>query len=255
MLTPEVCVGIQETLGVDVAMALDECIEKEADRKRVIDSTRRTTRWLERCLAARKHPERTALFGIVQGGFHRDLRIEHARLLRDMDLDGYAIGGVSVGEGRERMLDMVETTTPELPVERVRYLMGVGTPLDILEAVLRGVDIFDCVLPTRTARFGYLFTRNGKLVLKHSRFKDDPRPIDPGNTCYTLRPFSRAYLRHLFKTGDVLAPRLLSLHNLDFYQRLMFDIRQAIADGPEALEALRREVARWEEPYSDPDDC
>ena len=253
-LTPEVCVDIQEALGVDVAMALDECIEKEADRRRVVESTRRTTRWLKRCLAHRKHPERTALFGIVQGGFHKDLRLEHAGLLRDLDLDGYAIGGVSVGEGRAKMLATVEIVAPELPVDRVRYLMGVGTPLDIIEAVSRGVDIFDCVLPTRTARFGYLFTRNGKLCLKHSRFKDDPRPIDPGNTCYTLRPFSRAYLRHLFKTGDVLAPRLLSLHNLDFYQRLMNDIRVAIETGPEALDALRREAARWEEPYPDPDD-
>ena len=253
-LTPEICTGIQETLGVDVAMALDECIDKEADRGRVISSTQRTTRWLQRCLEARQRPDRTALFGIVQGGFHADLRVEHARVLRAMDLDGYAIGGLSVGEGRERMLQMLEVTTPELPPERVRYLMGVGTPLDILEAVLRGVDIFDCVLPTRTARFGYLFTRTGKLVLKHARFKDDPRPIEAG-VCYTLRPFSRAYLRHLFKTGDVLAPRLLSLHNLDFYQRLMSDIRQAIDDGPEALEELRRRVARWEEPYADPDDC
>ena len=151
------------------------------------------------------------------------------------------------------MLGMVDVTARELPVDRVRYLMGVGTPLDILEAVLRGVDIFDCVLPTRTARFGYLFTRRGKLVLKHARFKDDPRPIEQEG-CYTLRPFSRAYLRHLFKMGDVLAPRLLSLHNLHFYQRLMSDIRCAIDDGPEALEELRREVARWEDPYGDPDD-
>ncbi len=252
-LTPELCVEIQERLGVDVAMALDECIDVEADRERVIRSTQRTTRWLDRCLAARKHPERTALFGIVQGGFHQDLRVEHARLLREKDLDGYAIGGLSVGEGRERMLGMVDVTARELPVDRVRYLMGVGTPLDILEAVLRGVDIFDCVLPTRTARFGYLFTRRGKLVLKHARFKDDPRPIEQEG-CYTLRPFSRAYLRHLFKMGDVLAPRLLSLHNLHFYQRLMSDIRCAIDDGPEALEELRREVARWEDPYGDPDD-
>jgi len=247
-MTPEICVEIQETLGVDVAMALDECIEYPADRRRVKRSTERTTRWLQRCLAARRHPDRTALFGIVQGGFYADLRRDHARRLADMDLDGYAIGGLSVGEPRERLLEMVDVAAPELPSDRVRYLMGVGYPVDIVDAVMRGVDLFDCVLPSRTARFGYLFTDHGRMAIKHARFKEDTRPIDE-DACYTLRPFSRAYLRHLHRSKDVLAPRLFTLHNLAFYQRLMRRIRDAIDAGPDALAALRVEAERWSGPY------
>ena len=251
-MTPEVCVEIQESLGVDVAMALDECIEYPAKRRRVERSTARTTRWLKRCLAARKQPERTALFGIVQGGFHEDLRRDHARELVELDLDGYAIGGLSVGEPRERLLEMVDVTTSELPSDRVRYLMGVGYPVDIVDAVMSGVDLFDCVLPSRTARFGYLFTDHGRMAIKHARFKEDPRPVDV-DPCYTLRHFSRAYLRHLHRSKDMLAPRLFTLHNLAFYQRLMRRIRDAIDAGPAALVALRADAERWSGPYRETD--
>ncbi len=252
-MSPEVCVEIQETLGVDVAMALDECIEWPADRARVRRSTQRTTRWLKRCLAARRRPDKTALFGIVQGGFYPDLRRDHARELVDLDLDGYAIGGVSVGEPREKLVEMAALTAQELPRDRVRYLMGVGYPVDIVDAVISGVDLFDCVLPSRTARFGYLFTTSGRMRLKHARFKEDPRPIDTDFSCYQLRNFSRAYLRHLYVTRDVLAPRLFTLHNLAFYQHLMQRIRDAIDKGPEALLSLRAEALRWSGPWQDPE--
>ncbi len=248
-MSPEVCVDIQETLGVDVAMALDECIRWPAERPEVQRSTDRTTRWLERCLAARKQPEQTALFGIVQGGFYEDLRVAHARRLRELDLEGYAVGGLSVGEPQEQMLAMLDATTPELPSDRVRYLMGVGKP-DI-EAVCRGIDLFDCVLPTRSGRFGMVFTSRGLMTIKHARFRDDRRSLDPDCACYTCRAFSRAYLRHLHTTGEVLAPRLLSLHNVTFYQTLMARIRAAISEGPEALEALREEVRGWRGAYRD----
>jgi len=239
MLTPELAVEIQETLGVDVAMALDECIEVPATPQRVRASTERTTRWLERCLAARRHPERTALFGIVQGGLYPDQRRDHARRLADMDLDGYAVGGLSVGESHTEMLEMIEASVPELPGDRVRYLMGVGYPLDILEAVLRGVDLFDCVLPTRSGRFGQAFTSLGRLTIRHARYREDSRPLDPACRCYTCRCFSRAYLRHLFLGKEILGPRLLTLHNLSFYQEFMGRLRVAVGEGLSSLEALR----------------
>ncbi len=250
-MSPEQCVAIQEALGVDVAMALDECIPWPAERPQVQRSTERTTRWLERCLAARTQPEQTALFGIVQGGFHGDLRKAHARRLRDLDLDGYAVGGLSVGEPQEQMLEMLSLTVPELPADRVRYLMGVGMPHDLVEAAAQGVDLFDCVLPTRSGRFGTVFTVQGQITIKHARFRDDDRPLDPECACYTCRSFSRAYLRHLHTTKEVLAPRLLSLHNLTFYQSLMARIRVAISTGSEALENLRDEVKGWRGAYRD----
>ena len=239
ILTPELAVEIQEALGVDVAMAFDECIEVPASPERVAASTARTTRWLERCLAARRQPERTALFGIVQGGLYADQRAEHARRLADMDLDGYAVGGLSVGEPQAEMLAMIEAAVPELPEDRVRYLMGVGYPLDILEAVLRGIDLFDCVLPTRSGRFGQAFTPLGRLTIRHARYRDDSRPLDPGCKCYTCRCFSRAYLRHLFLGKEILGPRLLTLHNLSFYQEFMAKLRAAVREGLSSVEALR----------------
>ena len=251
-MSPEICVGIQETLGVDVAMALDECIAWPAEREAVIASTERTTRWLRRCMEARTRPSETALFGIVQGGFHPDLRVQHARELRDLELDGYAIGGLSVGEPQADMLAMLDLTLPELPTGRVRYLMGVGTPHDLVEAASRGVDLFDCVLPTRSGRFGQVFTRHGLITIKHARFRDDDRPLDPDCACYTCRAFSRAYLRHLHTSKEVLAPRLLTLHNLTFYQSLMARTRTAISDGAGALDALRGEVRGWSGGYRDP---
>ena len=248
MLTPERCVRIQENLGVDLAMAFDECIEWPADRDRVIRSTERTTRWLKRCMAARQHPERTALLGIVQGGFYPDLRAAHAQELVELDLDAYAVGGVSVGEPREQLLEMVEATTCHLPVDKVRYLMGVGYPLDIVEAVMRGVDLFDCVLPTRNARNGQVFSTAGRINIKHARYKADPLPLDPGCVCYTCRSFSRAYLRHLFLSNEVLFARLLTLHNLALYQGLMARLRDAVVEGPDSLRALRTTVAGWHLP-------
>lgn len=247
-LTPEVSIEIQETLGVDVAMAFDECIEWPAERDRVARSTERTTRWLKRCLAARQHPERTALLGIVQGGFYEDLRAAHADELVSMDLDGIALGGFSVGEPQDAMLALVEQVTARLPGDKVRYLMGVGTPHDLAEAVARGVDIFDCVLPTRTGRFGTLYTSEGRLNIRHARFREDDRPVDPACACYTCRSFGRAYLRHLFLSNEILAPRLLSLHNLAFYQSLMARLRAAIHAGPAALLTERQRAARASAP-------
>jgi queuine tRNA-ribosyltransferase len=238
-LTPEKAVEIQEALGVDVAMAFDECIEVPASPERVRASTERTTRWLERCLAARRRPERTALFGIVQGGLYAEQRRGHARRLADMDLDGYAVGGLSVGETQDEMLAMIEAAVPELPEDRVRYLMGVGYPLDIYLAVLRGIDLFDCVLPTRSGRFGQAFTSQGRLTIRHARYREDSRPLDPACRCYTCRSFSRAYLRHLFLGKELLGPRLVSLHNVTFYQGFMSKLRAAVREGPPALEALR----------------
>jgi queuine tRNA-ribosyltransferase len=248
-LTPEVAVEIQEALGVDVAMAFDECIEWPASRERVVASTQRTTRWLKRCLAARQRADRTALFGIVQGGFHEDLRIAHADELAALDLDGYAIGGLSVGEPRTELFAAVGYTAPRLPADKVRYLMGVGYPHDIVDAVIAGVDLFDCVLPTRSARFGSAFTSAGRVTIKHGRFRDDPRPLDAGCPCYTCARFSRAYLRHLFTSNEILAPRLLTLHNVTFYQRLVAQLRDAVVAGPEALLHLRERAVRWMRPF------
>jgi len=251
VMTPEVCVEIQETLGVDLAMAFDECIEWPADRDRVARSTERTTRWLKRCMAARTKPEKTALLGIVQGGFYEDLRVAHAQQIVDLDLDAYAIGGLSVGEPRDQLLDMVARTTPHLPADKIRYLMGVGYPLDIVEAVQRGVDFFDCVIPTRSGRTGLVFTSRGRLVVKHARFKEDQRPLDPACACYTCRSFSRAYLRHLFLSNEILAPRLLTLHNVALYQHLMHRLRDAVRAGTDAMSTLRSEVAAWTGPLED----
>jgi queuine tRNA-ribosyltransferase len=250
-LTPERMVRVQERLGVDLAMAFDECIEWPASRERVAASTARTTRWLHRAIAARRAPERTALLGIVQGGCYEDLRIAHAQELASFDMDAYAIGGLSVGEPKGEMFAMVGAATPHLPVDRVRYLMGVGKPIDIVGAVRRGVDLFDCVLPTRSARFGLLFTTSGRMNIKHARYRRDDRPLDNSCACYTCRHFSRAYLRHLFISNEILAPRLLTHHNLAHYQALMNRLREAIRTGPAALEALEREVAGWMDPIDD----
>ncbi len=248
MLSPEVCVSIQENLGVDMAMAFDECIEWPADRERVGRSTERTTRWLRRCLDARRAPERTALLGIVQGGFFPDLRAAHADELSAMNLDGYAIGGLSVGEPTDELLGMVEVVAPRLPANKVRYLMGVGYPIDIVEAVMRGVDLFDCVLPTRNARNGQVFSSQGRLNVKHARFKLDPGPLDETCPCYTCRHFSRAYLRHLYLSDELLGHRLLTLHNLAYYLGLMQRLRAAVIAGPDALAALRAEAVLASQP-------
>lgn len=244
-LTPELAIEIQEAMGVDIAMAFDECLEHPADRERTMRSTERTTRWLERCLAARAHADRTALFGIVQGGMHEDLRAAHAKTLAAMPLDGVAIGGLSVGEGQEIMLRMVEAAVPELPVDKPRYLMGVGHPSDIVEAALRGVDMFDCVLPSRAGRHGQVYTSGGRVNLRNARFARDERRLDPdwpepGPTA----GLSRAYLRHLVRCEELLGKRLCTWHNLWFYQQIMQRLREAIAaQDAAAIEDVRRIAA------------
>jgi queuine tRNA-ribosyltransferase len=239
-LTPERSIEVQEALGVDVAMAFDECLEYPATRERAAESTARTTRWLHRCLAARRHPERTSLFGIVQGGLYEDLRSAHAAELGELDLDGYAIGGLSVGESREDLLHFAEVSAAALPPRKIRYLMGVGHPIDIAEAVLRGVDLFDCVLPTRAGRHGQAYTSQGRRNLKNARYRSDPSPLDPSCPCATCTTYSRAYLRHLVHCDELLGKRALTLHNLHFYQDLVASLRAAVLSG----EGSRLESAR-----------
>ena len=231
LLTPELSIEIQEALGTDIAMAFDECPPHDADRRYFQASVDRTTRWLDRCIAARRRPERTSLFGIVQGGPFDDLRASHAAELAARDLDGYAIGGVAVGESPEEMFRVVRHAAPLLPPEKPRYLMGVGYPGDLVEAVAAGVDMFDCVIPTRNARNGRIFVEGGHFSVKLSAHKEDPRPIDEHCGCPTCRQFSRAYLRHLWIAKELLIHRLLTMHNLWFYQRHMGRIRAAILGG------------------------
>lgn len=233
-LTPELAVQIQEALGVDIAMQLDECLVPDADRARAASSTDRTTRWLKRCLAARENPESTALFGIVQGGMYEDLRAAHAQELTSLDLDGYAVGGLSVGEDPQLGTEMAAISTAHLPNQKVRYLMGVGIPHDMVRAVRIGIDMFDCVAPTRAGRHGTAYTSVGKLTVKAARFAEDSRPLDPACSCYACTNYSRAYLRHLAKTQELLMKRLLSLHNLTYLARLMARCREAILAGDAA---------------------
>jgi len=253
LLTPEVAIEVQEQLAVDVAMAFDECLEQPADRDRTARSTDRTTRWLHRCIEARRHPERTALFGIVQGGLFEDLRVEHAQTLSELDLDGYAIGGLSVGEVKDQLFHMTEVAAGQLPRTKVRYLMGVGHPVDIVDAVLRGVDLFDCVLPTRSGRHGQAYTSVGRTNFRNRRWAEVDDVIDPACDCLACRTTSRAYMRHLIKCDELLGRRLLSHHNLRYYQRLMQRLRAAIEVGDDrALAELRDEAARATAPVDRP---
>jgi queuine tRNA-ribosyltransferase len=230
MLSPETAVQTQMLLGSDIAMAFDECNSYPVSYAYASESMQRTVRWAGRSKAVHDHPHQ-ALFGIVQGSVFLDLRKTCLEQLAQIGFDGYALGSLSVGESKEEMLAVLETMTPLLPASRPRYLMGVGTPLDIVEAVRLGVDMFDCVMPTRNARNGMLFTSWGSIQIKNSCYADDNSPIEPGCTCYTCRRFSRAYLRHLFMARELLAYRLNTLHNLHYYLKLMADIRQAIEDG------------------------
>ncbi len=238
--SPEKVIEIQCALGSDIVMPLDECVMYPCSWEEAHRAMLRTHKWARRCQTRHQAILRSAdssgmdkqvLFGIVQGSVYRDLRLESVSGLVEMGLGGYAIGGLSVGEGSERMVEVLEYTTEALPWDRSRYLMGVGTPEDILEAVALGVDMFDCVLPTRNGRNGTAFTRGGKLKILNSSHKEDTRPLEEGCQCYTCRNFSRAYLRHLFLSGEILAMTLLSLHNLHFFQHLMEDIREAIIAG------------------------
>jgi len=233
-LTPERATEIQLQLGSDILMAFDECPPSQSPRAYHEEALGRTTRWAIRCKQAwlREDPEREhALFGIVQGGLHEDLRVRHAREIAELDLPGYALGGFSVGEAPETMWEGVARAAPLLPAQKPRYLMGVGTPEDLVRCVLAGIDLFDCVLPTRVARNGLLFTHRGRLQIKAARYARDPGPADPECGCYTCRTFSRAYLRHLFAARELLAFRLNSIHNLAFYLDLMRELREAIERG------------------------
>lgn len=235
LLSPEEAMRVQGLLGSDIALQLDVCLPGGASREQLVDALERTTRWAERCLQARQGNQ--LLFGIVQGGTDVDLRLQHAETLAGLThagraLDGLALGGFSVGEPNEQMHETLKLVVPTLDAARPHYLMGVGTPVDLLRAMGVGVDLFDCVMPTRNARNGQVFVADGKLVLKNARFKDDPAPIEAECGCATcVAGFSRAYLRHLFLAGEILAHRLLTIHNLWFYGSLMSAARQAIAAG------------------------
>lgn len=226
-LTPESSMEIQRTLGADIIMAFDECVEFPATRERVAASLERTTRWARRCLSVELQPHQH-LFGIVQGGTFRDLRVRSAEQICALDFDGFAVGGVSVGEGHDLLADITSWTAPLLPALLPRYLMGVGLPEDILVAVEAGIDMFDCVIPTRYARGGTLFTRTGKIRIGDKRYRKDKFPIDTACRCYSCTHFSRMVLRHLHYAGEALFDTLATIHNLHFYQDLMRDIRAAI---------------------------
>lgn len=236
---PEESMRIQSNLGSTIAMAFDECVENPAKYEYSKQSCERTVRWLERCKAEMKklnsmpdtiNPNQL-LFGINQGCTFDDLRIEHMKQIAALELDGYAIGGLAVGEPKEDMYRIISAVEPHMPSDKIRYLMGVGTPGNILEGVYRGVDLFDCVMPSRNARHGHLFTKHGIINLNNKKYERDPLPIDPECDCPTCRNFSRAYIRHLFKSKEMLAMRLCVMHNLYFYNMLMKEIRDALDNG------------------------
>ena len=236
---PEESMQIQSNLASTIAMAFDECIPNPSSREYVINSVARTNRWLDRCIAEMNRlnslpdtiNKEQMLFGINQGGCYKDIRIEHAKHLAKLDMDGYAIGGLAVGETHEEMYRIIDAVVPYLPEDKPIYLMGVGTPENILEAVDRGVDFFDCVLPARNGRHGHVFTSEGKINLMNAKFELDERPIDEGCECPACKNYTRSYIRHLFKAKEMLALRLCVLHNLYFYNKLMADIRTAIDNG------------------------
>ena len=256
-LTPELVMEIQGALGSDIAMVFDECTPYPATREYALNSLKLTTEWARRCLDARNNftspvgaglcachgqprgsgqpqgiaPTKQALFGIVQGGVYKDLRRQSAEELIELDFDGYALGGLSVGEPKELMYEMINYATPLLPKHKPHYLMGIGDLMDVLEAVAAGIDMFDCVMPTRNARNGTLFTSQGRISIKREEFKKDPGPLDPNCTCYTCRNYSRSFLRHMFMSREILSMRLNSLHNLHFYLEFFRRMREAISNG------------------------
>ena len=224
---PEESIRIQQALGADIMMQFDECSPYPCDYSRAKDAMYRTLRWLDRCMKAKTRDDQ-ALFGIVQGAFYSDLRIECAREMAQLDLPGFGIGGLSVGEPKEIMYDMLDKMMPFMPQNKPRYLMGVGSPDCLIEGVLRGVDMFDCVLATRVARNGTVFTHDGRVVVRNAKYAEDFSPLDPDCDCYACRNFSRAYIRHLFKAGEILALRLNSIHNIYFLTKMMEEMRSAI---------------------------
>ena len=239
--TPESVMEIEQALGADIAMAFDECAPFPSDRAYPIAAMNRTHRWVQRCIAAHTREDQ-ALFGIVQGGMFGDLRIQSAKFLADLDMTGYGIGGLSVGEPKPLMYEMLETLMPHMPADRPRYLMGVGSPDCLVEGAIRGIDMFDCVLQTRIARNGLALTGNGKLMLRNAVFARDFQPIEPGCDCYACTGgFTRAYIRHLVKCKEILASQLITLHNLRFSLRLMESVRKAIEE--DRLLDLRDELA------------
>ena len=228
--TPEYVMEIENSLGADIIMAFDECIPFPCDKDYAKKSMERTIRWLKRCKEAHNNTVKQALFGIVQGGIYKDLRIESAQRTVEVDLPGYAIGGLSVGEPKDTMNEVLEYTVPQLPKDKARYLMGVGSPDCLIDGSIRGIDMFDCVLPTRIARNGTVMTSKGKLVVRNAEFSQDSIPMDEECDCYACKNFSRAYIRHLIKAGEILGGRLTTIHNLRFLQNLMSNIRQAIKE-------------------------
>ncbi len=231
-LTPEISMQIQKDLNSDIVMIFDECTPYPADYKTAAESMRLSLRWARRSRDEHDRLENTnALFGIVQGGMHEALRDESLAGLQDINFNGFAIGGLSVGEPKEDMMRILAHTAPQLPTDKPRYLMGVGTPEDLMDSVEQGIDMFDCVMPTRNARNGHLFTRFGDIKIKNARFKTDEAPLDASCTCYTCQNFSRAYLHHLFRAGEILSSILNTVHNLHYYQTLMADMRGAIEQG------------------------
>ena len=230
-MSPERSIEIQHLLDSDIQMQLDECVALPAEESEIARAMELSLRWAERCKAAFGDQPGKAMFGIVQGGDVAALRARSAAALKAMDLKGYAVGGLAVGEPQRVMLDMLEATCPVLPAEKPRYLMGVGTPDDILKSVARGIDMFDCVMPTRAGRHGLAYTRRGKINLRNARHADDPRPLDAESACPATRDYSRAYLHHLVKSGEALGAMLLTWNNLSYYQGLMADIRAAIEAG------------------------
>lgn len=240
LLTPELAVQFQEAMGSDIHMVLDECTPYPCDQETARLSMERSMRWAQRCKTAKRKSD-LCQFGIVQGGMYPELRRESAKRLIDIGFDGYAVGGLSVGETKPLMQEVTEVCCEVLPQDQPRYLMGVGTPLDMIEAVARGVDMFDCVMPTRNGRNGTLFTSLGRVNIKNLQHRLDESPLDPACSCYTCKTFSRGYLRHLFLSGEITGLRLLSLHNIAYYLRLMQDIRLAIeSDSFENLLAHHR---------------
>lgn len=229
-MTPEKAIAIQNNLGSDIMMSFDECVELPADYNYVKESVERTLKWAERGLKVHKNTEKQALFGIVQGGDFEDLREYSAKKTVELDFPGYAIGGLSVGESKETMYRIIETTIPHLPTNKPRYLMGVGSADALIEGSIRGIDMFDCVLPTRIARHGTAMTSFGRVVIKNQQYERDFTPLDPECDCYTCRNYTKSYLRHLFKAEEMFGQRLLSYHNVYFLLKLMEQVRQAIKE-------------------------
>ncbi len=245
LLTPEISMAVQQALGSDIIMCFDECIPYPAERDYVSASTARSSRWALRCKKSLGADATAALFGIVQGGMYPDLRRRSVEELVEIGFDGYAVGGLSVGEEASVMYEAMDYTLPLLPAHQPRYVMGVGTPENLVEGVARGVDMFDCVMPTRNARNGVLFTRFGKVSIKQARYIEDPLPVDPECACYVCRTYSRAYLRHLYQSGEILASVLNTYHNVHYYLDLMEQMRSAISENE--FTSFRREFYRRRE--------